>query len=80
MVSPVRTLLSSDSISPSEAGDSFSAILHSQLTHHGLVKDSKLGLSNSGNADFSLILGRHLVSILAQLDLGLVLQSDVIID
>jgi len=26
------------------------------------------------------ILGRHLVSILAQLDLGLVLQSDVIID
>ena len=26
------------------------------------------------------LLGRHLVSILAQLDLGLVLQGDVIID
>jgi len=50
MVSPVRTLLSSDSISPSEAADSFNAILHSHLTHHGLVKDPKPGLNNSGNA------------------------------
>ena len=50
MVSPVCTLLLSDSISPSEAADSFNTILHSHLMHHGLIKDPKPGLNNSGNA------------------------------
>jgi len=48
-VSPVCTLLSSDSISLLEAADQFNTILHSHLVHHGLVKDSKPGLNNSGN-------------------------------
>ena len=39
MLSPIHSLLSSDSISPAEAGESFASTVHFQLTRHGLISE-----------------------------------------